>query len=710
MYCSGHILWPNLEFIKESNYAYVYTSLQIHAFLSWQYIFKNEKLSCTSFANVVAMKTYPPISVLLLVVCLLLVPFLYTSTTLDPVLTIKHLVAGILVLGINVSMVLEMAKVKPEKLRVNLVVAELLLLIIGLGLLSAINATNQSEAFFDVLRWVFLLNIFWVIHMIRTVHGAYVFYLERAIALLSSIVALGTFYLFISAYSQGNYNHQASYGITFTFAHRNLLSQVLLLVSIVQFLGFQTLPKAWKRLCVVNLVLTVPMLILLFVRSVWLASAMAATVIVLLSFVLQWRKKGSGIKKPLLWTGVGAVALVAGVLAIPTSDTQQTLSKQTHFIENQDYGSSGERLQLWTKSLDLVGPSPVLGIGGGNWKIEIPKTRLENMRSDEGNLFFQRPHNDFVWILTENGITGLLLFIALLAVAFSSMLKASLNGQAGSKFIFATAALAAYCVIAFFSFPKERMVHLLLFCILLAAIPGTKQVSSKAIRASFLVLIPLSILYSYAFYERFHGEKGTKTALFERDNGNSIGVTQSINASIGYWNTLDNTGTPLKWYSGSAHYLQNNMLEALDDFRMAYLANPNHVHVMNNLASVLVHFNETAEAKKLYLKAFQQAPEFMDPLINLTAVHYNEAHLDSAAQFLQMIDTNTLHPSYPVFVETVCESILLNEIEKAQGPVRSALVGINTNTDWRRSVFRRSIVDGVSFTERLETEVAFILE
>lgn len=642
--------------------------------------------------------------------CVLMVPFLYTETTLDPVLTIKHLVAGILLLGINVSLALEIAKSKLEKLNVNIVVAELLLLLIGLGLLSTINATNKSEALFDVLRWAFVLNMFWAIHLIRVVHSAHVFYLERALVLLSSIMVLGTLYLFLNTYSQGNYSHQASYDIMFTFAHRNLLSQVLLLVSLIQFLGYQSLPKAWKWISIVNITIALPLLILLFVRSVWLASALAAAVVAVLSFVLQWKKNGRLHKKSLVWTGVGTAILIASALFISTTETQQTLTKQTHFISNQNYGSSGERLQLWTKSMELVGPSPVLGIGGGNWKIEIPKTRLEQMRSDEGNLFFQRPHNDFVWILTENGITGLLLFTALLAVVFSSMVKSSLNAKTGAPFVLATAALAAYCVIAFFSFPKERLVHQLLFCLLLAIIPGGKQVSAKTIRLSFLLLIPISMLYSYTFYVRFNGERAAKTALFQRDNGNSNGVVQSINASVGYWNTLDNTGTPLKWYSGSAHYLQNNMLEALDDFRMAYAANPNHVHVLNNLASVLVHFNETTEAKELYLKAFQQAPEFMDPLINLTAVHFNEAHLDSAAQFLQMVDTNTLHPSYPIFVETVCESILLKEIKKAQGPVRSALVGINTNTDWRRSVFRRSIVDGVSFTERLETEVAFILE
>ena len=655
------------------------------------------------------MKAFPPISVLLLMICLLVVPFLYTEATLDPVLTIKHLVAGILMLVVNLFLAIEMTKTKLVTLRVNIIVAGLLLLLIGLGLLSAINAANRAEAFFDVLRWAFVLNIFWAFHLVRLLHTDYFYYLERALIVLASIMVAGTLYLFASAYSQGGYNHQASYGITFTFAHRNLLSQALLLAALVQFIGFQTLSKVWKAISIINLILALPLLILLFVRSVWLALALAGVVIVALSFVQQLKKKSDALKKAFPWIGVGGAILLAAVLTVSTSDTQKTLSKQTHFIANQDYGSSGERLQLWKKSFDLVRSSPALGIGGGNWRIEIPKTRLEGMRSVEGNLFFQRPHNDFVWIMTENGVTGLLLFIILLVTAFSSLLRFGFGKEMNFKYTAAIAALAAYCVIAFFSFPKERLVHQLFFCLLLATVPGSREVSIGKLRASVLILLPVSALCCYTFYTRFEGEEAVKTALFERDNGNSSAVVQSIDASAGYWNTLDNTGTPLKWYSGSAHYLQNNMLEALDDFRMAHDANSNHVHVLNNLASVLVHFNETAEARQLYLKAHRQAPEFMDPLINLTAVCYNESQPDSAAHYLQLVDTNTLHPSYPVFVETVCESILLSEIEQAEGAARSALVGINTNTNWRKSVFRNSIVAGVPFRERLETEVTFVL-
>lgn len=655
------------------------------------------------------MKNNPPASLFLLLLCVLLVPFLNTDATFDPVLTIKHLAAGVLVLAMNVALVLEVRKADIKGLSVNLHVVEILSLMVAIGLLSSFFATNTAEALYDSLRWAFILNLFWAIHLIKNLHSAWLYYLERALVVLASLLTLATFVLFFDAFQKGGYNHQVSYSIQFTFAHRNLLSQVLLLTTVSQFIGFGSFPRVWKVLCLGNVVLAVPLLVLLFVRSVWMASVVALVVVTAVALLRQWKMKKAFPKKLLLWTGAALLCFAVGAYFISGSGTQQTLSKQTHFIANQNYGSSGERLQLWKKSMDLVGQAPLLGVGGGNWKVEIPTTQLKNMRSEEGTLFFQRPHNDFVWVLSENGIVGLLVFLALFLTVFSSAFKQALQGDRGTPFIVLIGALSAYCVIAFFSFPKERLVHQLLFCLLLALLPGHKMLSKKVLQTSLLVFIPLSLLFSYTFYLRFESEKATRSALFERDNGNNPGVVQQIEKGLSYWAQLDNTGTPLKWYSGSAHYEEGNMLAALDDFRSAHKAHPNHVHVLNNLASTLVYFEETEEAKSLYSQAVQEAPKFMDPLINLTAVYFNEGQIDSAAAFLQQVDTNTLHPSYPAFEVTICENILLQEIEASKGGRRSALVGINNDPYWRRSVFRKSIAEGVSFSERLQTEVEYIL-
>ena len=59
-----------------------------------------------------------------------------------------------------------------------------------------------------------------------------------------------------------------------------------------------------------------------------------------------------------------------------------------------------ERVVLWKKTVQLIAEKPVFGYGGGNWQIAFPKTGLNEIwRAEDLNVTFQRPHNDFLWII-----------------------------------------------------------------------------------------------------------------------------------------------------------------------------------------------------------------------------------------------------------------------------------------------------------------------
>ena len=76
-----------------------------------------------------------------------------------------------------------------------------------------------------------------------------------------------------------------------------------------------------------------------------------------------------------------------------------------------------ERLTLWTKSLSMVKEAPLLGVGLGQWKIALPLYgRIEKYEiSDRGikEIIFQRPHNDYVWVLSEIGVLGLTFYLSI---------------------------------------------------------------------------------------------------------------------------------------------------------------------------------------------------------------------------------------------------------------------------------------------------------
>ena len=120
--------------------------------------------------------------------------------------------------------------------------------------------------------------------------------------------------------------------------------------------------------------------------------------------------------------------IVVSLVAIVSNDSSL---EETLFRPNAPISSIEERLKLWTKTLNMISENPLLGVGIGNWKIIIPSYGTTGLRSEQGEVHFQRPHNDFLWILAETGIisllfyTGFFVIIAIYAKATLADLSAS---------------------------------------------------------------------------------------------------------------------------------------------------------------------------------------------------------------------------------------------------------------------------------------------
>ena len=83
---------------------------------------------------------------------------------------------------------------------------------------------------------------------------------------------------------------------------------------------------------------------------------------------------------------------------------------------------------------------PALGHGPGNWKLVAPNYGALQIRrwSEEGETYFLRPHNDFLWVLTESGIVGGLLYMSVFLVALYYGMKTIRAESNGEKRLLAT--------------------------------------------------------------------------------------------------------------------------------------------------------------------------------------------------------------------------------------------------------------------------------
>jgi putative inorganic carbon (hco3(-)) transporter len=128
-------------------------------------------------------------------------------------------------------------------------------------------------------------------------------------------------------------------------------------------------------------------------------------------------------------------------------------------IFNLQEGSNAGRIEIWQKTLVIIERHPLLGVGLGNYSLEIKPTAS-----------YREPfnaHNTYLDIAAETGILNLLLWLGLLGFSLASFLK-----KASGQIIFLGPALAivVFAVHSFFETALYSPVILPLLLIVLSCI------------------------------------------------------------------------------------------------------------------------------------------------------------------------------------------------------------------------------------------------
>jgi O-antigen ligase len=190
-------------------------------------------------------------------------------------------------------------------------------------------------------------------------------------------------------------------------------------------------------------------------------------------------------------------ALWAAMLAFFLSN--HPLNPHAPGIWNQAFGSDrwqeggSTRLVIWAGGLEIVRLHPLLGVGAGNFTYAYPEMRsvLLEDRPDlqvyEGH-WTNAAHNELLQVWSELGILGLVALLALVAMAFHSLLH-DLIRASRREFMMRTtlaAALAAFCVHAMMNFTLVHPTGVATFYSLLLAI-----VAERGARPKYAAMPPL---------------------------------------------------------------------------------------------------------------------------------------------------------------------------------------------------------------------------
>ncbi len=108
-----------------------------------------------------------------------------------------------------------------------------------------------------------------------------------------------------------------------------------------------------------------------------------------------------------------AVAVLLTLSPVARNRIHQGINEAANYQKDSRLTSMGVRMAMWKNTIKLVGKSPLFGYGSGGFD-EAYRRQVQG-KSGWQNQPVASPHNQFLRIMAEQGIFGLLVFLAFLA-------------------------------------------------------------------------------------------------------------------------------------------------------------------------------------------------------------------------------------------------------------------------------------------------------
>jgi len=612
----------------------------------------------------------PILLIAALVVCL---PLVYLNTTLDPTQPLRFLILAVTLVILSGTLLARLYRSRSNHDWSAL--RRLIFPVYGIYVLisaaSVMQAINVADAIYDLTK-VLLTGVLLVCATLVLSTD------RRATRLLTKAMLISGGLLATIGVCQ-------YYGIAFTnipgngmpagtMANKNLLASIVCLALPFGLYATLRFDRAWSIVGLLEVMLSFWVILLGQTRAAWVALTLAASVVIPFYMIWLFRSGLSSASRSQAFKRLLAVAAVALLIvlgavsgSILRSGQGSIFARVKSIVTHQD-NSSQVRLALWSKSWQLFEQHPLSGVGLGNWKIACPGLGLTRTGAEGGDVYFQQPHNDYLWVLTETGVLGLAAYLLVFALAFGYAIRVLLCRPSQDEAVFVLLmffAMICYLIDSFFHYPRERVELLTFSNLILAAIVSTyhrlqkspKKFSHRAVAITLTVCLLSAIAASVVGVIRLDGETHVKSTWLAKSAKNWSEVIRQVDQARSPLLTLDPTATPLAWYRGVAQFSLDKTEQACRDFALAYRDNPNHPHVLNNLGTCAELGGDHNQAVDYYEQAVRIAPRFDDAWLNLTALYYNRGEYVRADSALSHVDSNCRDVRAPVLRQNIAEKL-----------------------------------------------------
>jgi O-antigen ligase/Tfp pilus assembly protein PilF len=586
-----------------------------------------------------------------------------------------------------------------------------------ISIVSSLFAINKIEAFGDVTKVGVIILFFLILVTILDFKIERIRILAISFLLMTGIfIAVGVYQFLFKVDLSGVAEHEdylayyyttALNVVSSTLANKNLFSSALFLTMPFTIYAIVFLRKWLKIIPIITLAISLFAAIMLVAKAVWVAIGMS----VLMGFVLLliFVNKRIGLKNVHVLYKIGFISLIIiaatfltfvyiseNKIAIIVKEKITQLVdfenfKEENIIKAERTYSTQQRVMSYYRSFDMFKDNPILGVGPANWRINLPKYGLYGFGGEieQGNRNFQRPHNDFLWVLCETGIFGFLLYISVFIYCIVLGIKTFMNHDSKEKRVLSiliTSTLFGFFILSLFDFPKERITHNILVYSMFAIILNLdKNEESKYVKNSWIHLVfvvaiifnLIAIKYQHARFKSEIAAVDVHRAYLQRNMKRIILETKKINHTFYSINPFSN---PIEYYNGLAYSFMNKPDLALRSFSKAYNQAPYQIALISNYGTLLSMKGKVQEAEKLYYEAVEISPRFIDGNINLASVLHNKKSHEEAYNIILNIDYQKNNERYDNVLVNVLKNRLFLEYKKTNNKeLRDKIVKLINN-------------------------------
>lgn len=621
-----------------------------------------------------------------LVVALFIIalPFIYTTKLLDPVYYTRYYVLSWVLMVLLPVLLFRLFK---GQMNFNLTKTEKIIFGIGavfllINVISAFGAFNAKEATFHTLKQFGFMFFFIVLVLLLKTHKQ-----GRDVLIRSLILATASFLAIAIAQllkadftpfknATSNYAYyftKSIFHVKSTLANKNQFSTFLLLSLPFTLYGAICYKKFWRVFSIGIALLSLIFIGILVSKTVWAGVALFFFTITVFVFIyLFWvMPKETGKHLP-LWAKSIIIAtpfllIAGGIILVKKSDikivkivvdkVEQVFNpdEALSYLYSVDNPTSWQtRVLVWSQTMQMAKDNPVIGVGPGNWRLFMPSYGLDGYEDSirQGSKHFQRPHNDFLWVASELGFPGLIVFLCFFFSFFYlsfKKLKTDNNFKHRIFYLLTLATLFTLILVFFVTFSRERITHNVAYLSLFALVVAGFSTNGKAKKVKpagkakiiSLLFVPVVIFNIVVAKDYFKGDmvaRDIQVALMQK---NWVALYRASSSIEGSYYTIDPFTTPLYYYQGRAQHMMKRQKDAKASFEKAYKIHPYHLLTIVDLATSYNLVGNNERAIELYQKALDVSPRFHQALLNLAIVYYNEKDYKKAMDYILRISQNT---------------------------------------------------------------------